>query len=67
MKTLVIGQIHDSGLLDVLKEEKEEVIAMLLDILTVQLRKAWKWIIVPLSIDIEISDKNWYQKKEIEI
>jgi len=30
------------------------------------LRKAWKWIVVPLGMDIEGSDVNWFEKKGLE-
>jgi len=65
MKSRVIGQIHDSLLLDVVKEELDDVLAMVKRITLDDLRKAWKWICVPLGIDIEGSDVNWFEKSEI--
>ncbi len=65
MKTRVIGQIHDSLLLDVVKDELDDVLAGVRRITLDELRKAWRWIVVPLGIDIEGSDRNWFEKKEL--
>ena len=39
------------------------------DTMTIDVKKKWDWIIVPLSIDAEISavDGNWAEMEEIEI
>jgi len=65
MKSRVIGQIHDSLLLDVVKDELDAVLAGVRRITLDELRKAWRWIVVPLGIDIEGSDVNWWEKKEL--
>lgn len=69
MKSLIIGQIHDSIVMDVVPEELDMVVALLKDIMTVRLLEAWKWIIVPLEIEIETTpvDGNWFQKKELKL
>ena len=67
MKSRVIGQIHDSLLLDVVKGELDDVLAAVKRITLEDLRKAWKWIIVPLGIDIEGSDVNWFEKGSLEV
>lgn len=66
MKTLIVGQIHDSIVLDIHESEIEDVLQAAKYIMTVMLPKFWKWIIVPLEIEAEISPsgKSWYEKEE---
>jgi len=65
-KTKIIGQIHDSIVLDVIPEEAKEVSNLAREIMTVRLRQAWDWITVPLDIEIEMTpiDGAWLEKKE---
>lgn len=49
----LIGQIHDSILLDVAPEEWKHVEATLKNIVKKTLPAAWDWIIVPLEIDVD--------------
>ena len=67
MQTLIVGQIHDSLILDVVPSELPEVLAMARQIMTVDLRKHWDWIITPLDIEAEGSYENWYAKEHIAI
>lgn len=64
--TKLIGQIHDSILLDVLPSELKHVAKVLYKITCQDLPKAWKWLNVPLDIDMEICDvdKPWSKKKK---
>lgn len=64
MKTKVIGQIHDSILADVHKSEVQQYLDLAYQILTVDLPKAWEWIIVPLDAEAEVAEDNWYGKRE---
>jgi DNA polymerase-1 len=68
-KTRLIGQIHDEVVLDVHPDEKDHVLQIAKKITTVDLPKAWDWIIVPLDIDAEIApvDRPWSEMVEIEI
>lgn len=66
METVIIGQIHDSMLLDVVPSELEDVVAKAKQITTVDIRKHWRWIITPLDVEVEASDTNWYEKKPLE-
>ncbi len=65
-ETLPMGQIHDSILLDIVPDEEQEVYKVARQIMTKDIREFWKWIIVPLDIDIETTpiDGNWSQKKK---
>jgi len=66
MKTLIVGQIHDSIVSDVHRRELKNYLEIVKQVMTVDIRKHWKWIIVPLSIEIEVSPigKSWYEKKK---
>ena len=67
MKSCVTGQIHDSLFLDVVKSEQQDVLDAVRGIMVEELRAAWSWIIVPLEIEAEGSDVNWWEKKEMKI
>jgi DNA polymerase I-like protein with 3'-5' exonuclease and polymerase domains len=49
----LIGQIHDSIVMDVNPKELSHVKEVLKDIVSNKLPEAWKWIIVPLEIEVE--------------
>ena len=55
-KTRLIGQIHDAIVLDVHPKELDEVCIILQQIMVDKLMEAWKWIIVPMSIEIDVGD-----------
>ncbi len=65
----VIGQIHDSILLDVHPDEVSELAPLIRKTTCEDLPKAWKWIIVPLDIEAEITpvDGSWAEKYDIKI
>lgn len=64
MKTKIVGQIHDSLLLDVPTKELHTILEMCKDVMTQQIRKAWPWIIVPLEVEVEVTPVNgsWFDK-----
>lgn len=66
-KTLIIGQVHDSIVLDLVPEEMNDVFAAAHRIMTEDIRTYWPWIIVPLEIEVEVTpvDGSWYLKKEV--
>lgn len=57
-KTKLIGQIHDSIILDVCPSEYESLYPVFIDIMTKQTMERFKWLIVPLSVEIEKTDIN---------
>jgi hypothetical protein len=65
----IIGQVHDSIVLDVFPPERLALIQMIRQITTRDLPKEWPWIIVPLEVDFEICevDEPWSEKKELKI
>ena len=66
--TKIINQVHDSILFDVHPSELEEVAALAHRITTVDLPKAWDWIIVPLEIEMDLCgvDMPWSTKEKYE-
>jgi DNA polymerase-1 len=67
MKSLIVGQIHDSMLLDCTEGELADILAYVQRLITKKLPKAWPWIIVPLTVEIEGSRENWFKKKPLAI
>ena len=67
MKSMIIGQIHDDMVMDIFLKEKDDVLQKAKEIMCVDIKKEWKWIITPLEIEAEFSRTNWYDKKEIKI
>lgn len=65
LKSLIVGQIHDSILLDMVKKERDYVLEKVQRIITEDLPKAWPWIVVPLTVEMESSDKNWFEKSPV--
>jgi len=62
----LVGQIHDSILLDVAPDELEYIQEMAHKITCFELPETWKWIIVPLDVDMEIApvDGSWAEKEK---
>ena len=69
MKTLIVGQIHDSIVADVPDEELEEYLTMAKEIMTERLPEAWDWINVPIDVEAEVTpvEGSWIQKEEVKI
>lgn len=67
-QSLIVGQIHDSLILDVYLPELQMVLNTAKRIMTKDLLEAWKWIIVPLDVEVEVCPKggNWFQKEKWE-
>lgn len=67
MLSKIIGQIHDSMVIDAVPSEVKKLIQLIDYWGTVMTRKTFEWITVPLKIDHEIAPINlsWYEKKEI--
>ena len=65
MQSYIIGQIHDSVLLNILPSEEDLVHKIVQDGLY-KLKEEWKWIIVPLTLEYEQTpvNGNWAQLEE---
>ncbi len=66
-KTKILGQIHDSMLIQFHRKEIDDVLHQAKHIMTVKIRKAWPWISVPLKVEAEIAGKgeSWAKKKGV--
>ncbi len=64
MRTKILGQIHDCLLLDVPPNELQDVLHVCKKFMTTELMKAWKWIIVPLETEVDVTpqDGSWHSK-----
>jgi len=69
MKSLLVGQIHDSILADIRMGELKEYLKIVKQVIYEDLPKHWKWIIVPLAVEAEVAPVggSWFEKEEIEI
>lgn len=66
-KSKVIGQIHDSIIMDVHRSELDDTLVAAKDIMTVQTKNHFPWVITPLEIEAEVAETNWFEKKAIAI
>lgn len=66
MKTKLIGQIHDDVVSDTPENEIKDYIDIALEVIEVDLRKHWSFIITPVATEVEITPINgsWYEKQE---
>lgn len=69
MKSMIIGQIHDSVIFDIVPDEIEELKTVIKDICMIKVKEHFEWIIVPLEIEAEITetDQSWNLKKEFKL
>lgn len=67
MRSMIVGQIHDSIVADVHVDELEDYVIKARWLMTRVLPKVWPWIIVPLSVEVEVSEKNWFEKEKVEM
>lgn len=66
LQTRLVGQIHDAIVFDVYPAELEQIGHLVQKIGTIELRKHFDWINVPLSLEAELCDidTSWSQKQE---
>lgn len=68
MKALIVGQIHDSLLIDAPPSEVPEVLRLCKRVMTVELPNQWKWMkTVPFKVEADVApvDGSWHQKKAV--
>ena len=67
MKSLIIGQIHDSIVADVVDKELKTYKEMIQQVMVEDIKKHWKWIITPIEIEIEMApaQKSWFHKEKV--
>lgn len=64
MRSRICGQIHDSLIVDAHLNEVHEVGAKIKELFAEELPRVWKWLIVPLEVEADISTANWFLKEE---
>lgn len=70
MKTVIVGQIHDSLIADVHEDEFEDYLKMASGIMTTGLKERFPWINgVPIDVEAEATevDGNWWDKSVVDI
>lgn len=65
MKSLVVGQIHDSMVGDVVPGELDDYLHLCHRVMTVLLRRHFPWLIAPMEIEADVApqDGSWADKK----
>lgn len=66
-KTKIVGEIHDSIIADVHESELDDFLAIAQEIMTQKTREHFEWVVVPLAVEAEMSEINWYRKKAIQM
>jgi DNA polymerase-1 len=66
--SVILGEIHDSIILDIDPLELPFITRQITKIIE-KIREEWKWIIVPLKVNYEITgiNESWNNKKELKI
>ena len=70
MKSIIVGQIHDSLLIDGPDSETEEVLKLCKRVMTVELPKVWKWMqTVPFVVEADVAPVggSWHDKVPVKI
>lgn len=69
MRTKIIAQIHDSIIADVHISELDDYLEIVRRVTERDILEEYKWLIVPLSIECEISPigTTWHDKREVTI
>lgn len=67
MKSLQVAEIHDCILLDCPEREVSDVLSNLKEIMTIKIPKDWKWLIVPLIVESDVTslEGTWHDKKPV--
>lgn len=67
MRTVIIGQIHDSAEIDAHRDELEDVKAKVKSLLEDEIRREWEWLTVPLAGEAKVGAENWLDMVEVEL
>lgn len=62
MRSKIVGQIHDSILADVRESELQDYLNYVREVMTVKVRQHWDWIVTPLDVEVDVSDRSWFDK-----
>lgn len=66
MKSLLCGQIHDSGIGDVRENELQDYLGMATEVMTKTIPKMWDWINIPLEVEVDVTPRggSWFDKAQ---
>jgi hypothetical protein len=67
LKAKIVNQVYDSVLIDTPESELSDVAEIVKKFALEKVMKHWKWIIVPLAIEMEICPENWFSKQKLEV
>lgn len=69
MKSLIVGQIHDSIVADVPANELDDFLVLANRVMSQDVVEHWPWIVVPLDVEAEVVPigGSWIDKKEMKI
>ncbi len=69
MRSLLVGQIHDSIVADVHNKELDGFLKMAVEVMTQWLPRRFDWINVPIDVEAEVCPVGgtWHDKKEVEL
>lgn len=65
MKSRYVLQIYDDAMAEVHESEIDDYVELYNRYATVEVRKHWPWIQVPLKVDFNICRESWFKKEEI--
>jgi len=67
MGVKITCQIHDSIVADVPIGEVANYLSLAREITTDRLHAAWPWVTVPMVVEAEVAETNWFEKEKVEI
>jgi len=67
MNSKLMGQIHDSIVPSVDPAEEKVFDKLIWYYGTQEIREAWDWIIVPLKVEAEVGQHNWWDKEKVKL
>lgn len=64
-RACLVGQIHDSIVVDIPHKELDSVLSLMNDVMTRQLPHVYRWLDVPMEVEADVAPqgKSWYEKK----
>ncbi len=65
MMSKIIAEIHDSIFMCVHRKELDVVLPKAKEIMTLDVKKHWPWILTTLGVEVEVGERNWFEKKPV--
>ena len=66
LKSLIIGQIHDSAVMDIVPNEYQTICDLYIES-QAEVRKEWSWIVYPIAVEADLGEPgaSWADLKEM--